>query len=91
VCKLCIALGGQDGDMVPFEKYADAAKSLASPSSAARALFGGTEHIERVDCLIRRIGQQQGMQCDTLDEIVVRIDERLARNRAPENSQRNSN
>ena len=67
--------------MVPFEKYAKAAEGLAKPSSAARALFGGAEHIERVDCLVRRIARQQGLQSDTLDEIVALVDERLAKNR----------
>jgi hypothetical protein len=68
--------------MVPFEKYAKAAEGLGKPSSAARALFGGAEHIERVDCLVRRIARQQGLQSDTLDEIVALVDERLAKNRS---------
>src|SRR5205823_4333153 len=51
VWKLCTRLGASDADMVPFEKYAQAAEGLLKPSSAARALFGGAEHIERVDCL----------------------------------------
>jgi hypothetical protein len=82
VRKICAALGAEDADMVPFEKYAKAAEGLANPSSAARALFGGAEHIERVDCLIRRIAIQLGLQSDTLDEIVALVDERLAKNRA---------
>lgn len=82
VWKLCRKLGAEDSDLVPFEKYAKATEGLANPSSAARALFGGAGHIERVDCLIRRIAQQQGMQSDTLDEIVTLVDERLAKNRA---------
>jgi hypothetical protein len=82
VWKLCTRLGADDADMVPFEKYAKAAEGLAKPSSAARALLGGAEHIERVDCLIRRIAQQHGLQSDTLDEIVTLVDERLASNRA---------
>jgi hypothetical protein len=86
VWRLCARLGAQDDDMVPFEKYVKAAEGLTKPSSAARALFGGAEHIERVDCLIRRIAQQQGLQSDTLDEIVTMVDERLARNRAAANS-----
>ena len=60
VWKLCNGLGADDADMVPFEKYAKAAEGLGKPSSAARALFGGAEHIERVDCLVRRIAGQQG-------------------------------
>jgi hypothetical protein len=82
VCKLCAALGADDADMVPFEKYAKAAEGLAKPSSAARELFGGAEHIERVDCLIRRIAREQGLQSDTLEEIVTLVDERLRKNRA---------
>ena len=82
VCKLCIGLGAEAADLVPFEKYAQAAEGLTKPSSAARALFGGAEHIERVDCLIRRIAVQQGLQSPALDEIVALVDERLAKNRA---------
>jgi len=82
VWKLCTSLGAEDDDMVPFEKYAKAAEGLGKPSSAARALFGGARQIERVDCLVRRIAGQQGLQSDTLDEIVTRVDERLARNRS---------
>jgi hypothetical protein len=82
VWKLCNALGADDDDMVPFEKYAKAAEGLGKPSSAARALFGGAEHIERVDCLVRRIASQQGRQSETLDEIVACVDERLAMNRS---------
>ena len=80
--KLCTRLGATDADMVPFEKYAKAAEGLAKPSSAARALFGGARHIERVDCLVRQIAQQQGLQSDTVDEIVTLVDQRLGKNRA---------
>ena len=82
VWKLCTGLGAEDDDMVPFEKYAKAAEGLGKPSSAARALFGGAEHIERVDCLVRRIARQQGLQSDTLDEIVTLVDARLGKNRS---------
>jgi hypothetical protein len=82
VWKLCTKLGAADADLVPFEKYAKAAEGLAKPSSAARALFGGAEHIERVDCLVRQIGHQQGLQSDTLDEMVTLVDERLGKNRS---------
>jgi len=84
VWKLCTSLGANDDDMVPFDKYAKAAEGLAKASSAARALFGGAEHIERVDCLVRRIARQKGLQSGTLDEIVTLVDERLAKNRSVE-------
>ena len=60
VASLCAGLGAEDADLVPFEKYAKAAEGLGKPSSAARALFAGAEHIERVDCLVGRIARQQG-------------------------------
>jgi hypothetical protein len=82
VSKLCTGLGAESADLVPFEKYAKAAESLGKPSSAARALFGGAEHIERVDSLVRRIARQLGLQSDTLHEIVALVDERLGRNRS---------
>lgn len=81
VCQVCIGLGAEDADLVPFEKYAQAAEGLAKPSSAARALFDGAEHIERVDCLVQRIARQQGMRSDALVEIVTLVDERVAKNR----------
>lgn len=79
--ELCTALGASEADLVAFEKYAKAAEGLAKPSSAARALFGGAKDIERVDCLVRQVAKQKGMQSDTVDEIVRLVDERLERNR----------
>jgi hypothetical protein len=82
VAGVCTSLGADAADLVPFDKYARAAETLGKPSSAARALFGGAEHIERVDSLVRRIARQRGLHCDALHEIVGRVDERLERNRA---------
>ena len=44
VGKVCVSLGASEEDLVPFEKYANAALSLTSPSSAARALASGERH-----------------------------------------------
>jgi hypothetical protein len=85
VCKVCRGLGAADADLVPFEKYAQAATGLLNPSSAARALFGGAAHIERVDCLVQRIARQQGLQSDSLDAMVALVDERLAKNWGQQN------
>jgi hypothetical protein len=82
VGKLCAALGADDADLVPFEKYAKAAEGLTQPSSVARALVGGAEHVERVDCLVRRIADQRGLRSETLDEIVALVDRRLVTNRS---------
>jgi len=82
VSKLCTGLGADTADLVPFDKYAKATEGLGKPSSAARALFAGAANIERVDCLVRRIASQQGLQSAVLDEIVSLVDSRLAKNRA---------
>jgi len=82
VAGLCGKLGAHAADLVPFEKYAQAADGLGKPSSAARALFAGALHIDRVDRLVRRIARQVGLQCDAaLHDIVGLVDERLSRNR----------
>jgi len=81
VVKLCTMLGAAEKDLVPFEKYANAALSLQSPSSAARALFGGAANIERVDRLVKTIAAQKNMHLDVLDETVALVDARLEVNR----------
>ena len=81
VGKLCKLLGADEKDLVPFEKYANAAQGLASPSSAARALFGGALNIERVDRLVKTVTAQKGMQSDAIDQIVALVDARLEANR----------
>src|SRR5436190_18205964 len=77
VAGLCVALGADRADMVPFEKYANAAQSLGSPSSAARALAAGAPHIERVDRLVQSVAAQRGMSLPAIDETVKRVDEWL--------------
>jgi len=81
VVELCVAMGASLADMVPFEKYALAAQSLATPSSAARALAAGAPHIERVDRLVQSMGERRGMRNDSVDGIVRRVDTWLVRNR----------
>jgi hypothetical protein len=81
VVRLCVLLGANEKDLVPFEKYAAAAQGLASPSSAARALFGGAPHIERVDRLVQTIAAQKGLRLDALDEVVRLVDAKLEANR----------
>ncbi len=81
VVKLCVSLGANEKDLVPFEKYAAAAQGLANPSSAARALFGGAPNIERVDRLVRTVAAQKGMSSPVLDEVVALVDAQLEKNR----------
>ena len=82
VAKLCVSLGANPRDMVPFDKYANAALSLLTPSSAARALANGVPNIERVDRLVQTIARTKGMQLDVLDETVSLVDGWVAKNRA---------
>jgi hypothetical protein len=79
--KLCMALGAVETDLVPFEKYAEAALLLTSPSSAARALAAGAPHIERVDRLVQTVAAQQGMWSEMVDKTVALVDGWLEANR----------
>jgi len=81
VFDLCVELGAAPADLVPFEKYAAAAQSLVTPSSAARALFAGAPNIERVDRLVQAIAAQRGKRNAVLDETVALVDARLELNR----------
>jgi hypothetical protein len=81
VVNLCLLLGAKESDLVPFDKYAAAAQSLGSPSSAARALYGGAPYIERVDRLVQAIAAQKGMRLPVLDEVVNLVDAKLENNR----------
>ncbi|MEX2451975.1 MAG: hypothetical protein WD407_14050 [Rhodospirillales bacterium] len=81
VVDLCVSLGAAKDDMVPFEKYANAALSLPKPSSAARALYAGAPYIERVDKLVQTIAAMKGENLAAVDETVKLVDERLEGNR----------
>jgi hypothetical protein len=81
VVNLCVLLGADEKDMVPFEKYAAAAQSLGSPSSAARALYAGAPYIERVDRLVQALAKSKGLQLPILDEVVGLVDAKLEANR----------
>jgi hypothetical protein len=81
VVDLCVDLGAKREDMVPFEKYAKAAESLGSPSSAARALAAGAPNIERVDRLVQSVAAQRGRRSKDIDEIVTLVDAWLVKNR----------
>lgn len=80
VDEVIVRLGADRDDLVPFEKYAEAAKSLGKPSSAARAVYGGSMMIERVDKLIQIIGRAFNMTDPVLNETIARIDEKITAN-----------
>jgi hypothetical protein len=81
VVKLCVSLGANEKDLVPFDKYAQAALSLLTPSSAARALANGAPNIERVDRLVQTIAAQKGMRLDVIDQTVTLVDGWVEANR----------
>ncbi len=81
VCEVSEKMGASPNDLVPFEKYAAAARDLVRPSSAARALFNGAANIERTDRLVQMIGAQFGMRHPIVDQTVAEVDARLAINR----------
>ena len=80
VADLCVDLGADASDMVPFEKYAQAAQSLASPSSAARALAAGATNIERVDRLVQAVARSRGRRHAAIDTTVALVDRWIAHN-----------
>jgi hypothetical protein len=81
VVKLVVSLGADPKDLVPFEKYAAAAQGLASPSSAARALYAGAPNIERVDRLVKTVAAGKGMRLAEVDQTVELVDAKLEENR----------
>lgn len=81
VSSICQQLGANPEDLVPFEKYASAAKGLAKPSSAARALYAGATAIERVDKLVSLIADTIGEQNATVKQTVALVDGRLEANK----------
>jgi len=81
VFDLCVTLGANPDDLVPFEKYAAAAQSLVRPASAARALQNGAPYIERADKLVQLIARQKGLSHPAIDAMVALVDSRLAANR----------
>lgn len=81
VCQVCVGIGASLEDMVPFEKYANAATGLAKPSSAARALAAGAVNIERVDAVVKALAAAQGMTNSHVDATVANVDGWLEKNR----------
>jgi hypothetical protein len=81
VMRLCMTLGAAEADLVPFDKYAEAARLLVTPSSAARALTAGAPYIERVDRLVQTVAAQHGQRSEALEQIVALVDQWLERNR----------
>lgn len=82
VVDLCVRLGASRDELVPFEKYAAAARDLSRPASAARALNYGALNIERADKLVQLLARQKGLNHPTVDAIVALVDSRLAANRS---------
>ncbi|TPE48926.1 ketopantoate reductase family protein [Amaricoccus solimangrovi] len=77
-------LGADEADLVPFEKYAEAARNLLKPSSAARAVYAGATQIERVDKLIGLVAASLGMSHPVIEQTIALIDRKLDENRSVE-------
>ncbi len=73
-------LGAEPDDQVPCEKYANAARNLLKPSSAARAIDSGATQIERVDKLVQLVAASLDMSHPSIDRTVAIVDARLAQN-----------
>ena len=80
VNSLAQRLGADAMDVVPFHKYAEAARGLLKPSSAARAVVMGAPFIERVDLLVKLIAQELNMSNSEIDSIVEIVDRKLGSN-----------
>jgi hypothetical protein len=81
VTDVCVTLGAKREELVPFDKYAGAAKSLSRPASVARALTNGALNVERADKLVQLLGKQKGMSHPLVDQIVALVDNRIETNR----------
>jgi hypothetical protein len=79
--EIVLRIGGQRGDLVPFDKYAAAAERLINPSSAARAIAAGAPLAERVDKLVQIIGRQHGITHSAIDRTVALVDSKIEQNR----------
>ncbi len=77
---VCQELGADPKDLVPFDKYANAAKGLSQPSSAAKALDRGVPAIERVDKLVQLLANHKRMTNPVVDEIVDNVQWYLDKN-----------
>lgn len=66
--------------LVPFERYAEAARALSLPSSAARAIDQGATQIERADLFLLRLAELKGMPAGRMRAIANTISARLRDN-----------
>ena len=77
---MVLALGASETDLVAFEKYANAARGLLKPSSAARTILAGSQ-IERVDRLVQILSRTLGVPNADIDATVLSVDAALERHR----------
>ncbi|WP_415070485.1 ketopantoate reductase family protein [Hyphomicrobium sp.] len=74
VQSICLRIGAHAADLVPFEKYLAASRSLTRASSSARALDAGAIAIERADKLVQLLGGSLGVNHPVVDNVVAVID-----------------
>jgi hypothetical protein len=79
---LCRSLGAAEEDLVPFEKYASAARGLSKPSvCCARARRRRDRDRARRPAWCKSLAAQKRMRSDAVDQTVALVDSWLARNR----------
>jgi hypothetical protein len=77
---LCFVLGAAPEDLVPFEKYSQAAQSLLKPSSVARSLAAGATSVERLDLLVKLVAEDLGQDSSMVAHTVENVNRWLSRN-----------
>lgn len=76
-CAVLVARGVPPGILVPFARYAEAARALTLPSAVARALAGGATAIERADLLLPALARGRIRLSDEITGVIARIDAQL--------------
>ena len=82
--RLCLAVlppTARDSNfLVPFDKYAQAARALVTPSSLARGLAAGACKVERVDRLLLALAARQQFEFPELRDVAALVDAKLSAN-----------
>ena len=71
VSELCCKMGADPDDLVEFETYAAAAKSLKAESSAARSLNAGAAMIERIDKVVQIVAAKLAQKLGQLQPFIA--------------------
>ena len=70
VYNLCKKMGANDKDLIKFETYLKASKSLNAPSSVSRQAYSGNKNFERMDKLILFFSKKNNVKITGLEKIL---------------------